>query len=77
MQIEVDNSAECDELLIVKYYDFGMGFNHNYPCTVCRDKSAVLDCSTGIMQPCWHCQSLGYSVKQKSKFARMIERYKK
>ncbi len=76
MQIEVDNPDDCEELLVVKYFDFGIGFSHNYPCTICRDKKAVLDCGDGIMQPCWECQSLGYRVIKQRLWHKMIERYK-
>lgn len=33
---------------------------HNYPCPVYRDEVAVLDLSTGIMQPSWTAQADGY-----------------
>lgn len=36
--------------------------DHNYLCAVCREESAVLDNSCGILQPCWECQKKGYVV---------------
>lgn len=39
------------------YRDCGPGgMEHNYLCAVCRKESAVLECNTGILQPCWECQ---------------------
>lgn len=35
---------------------------HNYYCGVCKEKSAVADCDTGVLQPCWDCQKQGYVV---------------
>lgn len=35
---------------------------HNYYCGVCKENSAVADCDSGILQPCWECQKLGYVV---------------
>jgi len=35
---------------------------HDYSCTACRERKAVLDMQTGIMQPCWRCQEEGYKV---------------
>jgi len=34
-----------------------MIMDHNYLCAVCKTKSAVQDTSTGILHPCWECQS--------------------
>ena len=42
-----------------------MGINHNYLCAVCREGSAVLDCSVGILNPCWKCQEKGYVLVRK------------
>lgn len=36
---------------------------HNYYCAVCRESSAVIDCSTGILQPCWECQKTYKLIK--------------
>lgn len=40
----------------------GPAAKHNMPCAVCRVRHAVLDLSTGIMQPCWLCQDVRYRV---------------
>ncbi len=39
-----------------------MALTHDYSCTVCRERKAVLNMSTGIMQPCWECREKGYKV---------------
>ena len=46
---------------------------HNYPCTVCRKNHAVLFCNTGVMEPCWECQSKGWVVKRMSWFDRVAK----
>jgi len=43
-------------------HDSNMVMTHDYSCTVCREDHAVLDGSTGIMQPCWPCREKGYKV---------------
>jgi hypothetical protein len=35
---------------------------HDMPCAICRDMPAVLDLSTGVMQPCWGCQKNGWRL---------------
>lgn len=40
----------------------GPAATHNMPCSVCRTQHAVLDLSTGLMQPCWDCQGKGYRL---------------
>ena len=40
-----------------------MMMKHNYLCGVCKEKSAVQDCTTGILQPCWDCQKNYLVVK--------------
>lgn len=76
MQIEVDNPSDTEQLLTVKVYDGGIFATHNYPCTVCRENVAVLDLSTGIMQPCWKCQRSNYRVVKQNWIQRFAERYK-
>lgn len=39
-----------------KYIDHGICIDHNYLCAICREKSAVLEMWSGILQPCWDCQ---------------------
>lgn len=39
-----------------------MAQEHNYNCAVCKEKSAVAECHTGILQPCWDCQKTGYVI---------------
>ncbi len=43
-------------------HDSGMIMTHDYSCPCCRDSSAVIDGSTGLMQPCWGCQEKGYKL---------------
>jgi len=48
-------------------HDSNMMMTHDYSCPACRDASAVIDGSTGLMQPCWGCQKKGYRlIKKKS-----------
>ncbi len=35
---------------------------HDMPCAVYRDKSAVLDCNTGIFHPSWCAQMDGWHL---------------
>jgi hypothetical protein len=54
-------------------HDSCMISTHDYSCPVCRDKSAVLDGSTGLMQPCWGCRKKGYKLTKKlSWFQRLV-----
>lgn len=46
---------------------YGPAASHNMPCACCGEKHAVLETNTGIMQPCWSCQELGYEVVKKKK----------
>lgn len=59
-------------------HDSGMVMTHDYSCPVCREKSAVLDCNTGLMQPCWECQEKGYRLVKIHKhnwIKKLIKRY--
>jgi len=49
----------------VNMHDSGMLCSHNYSCPVCRTNHAVLDLNSGLMQPCWSCQELGYTLIRK------------
>ena len=46
----------------VYMHDSGMVCTHDYACPVCRENSAILNLSTGIMQPCSDCEDEGYKV---------------
>lgn len=37
-------------------HDSGMIATHDYSCPVCRERHAVIDFRSGLMQPCWECQ---------------------
>jgi ribosomal protein L37AE/L43A len=57
-------------------HDSGMIMTHDYSCPCCRENSAVIDGSTGIMQPCWKCKEQGYKiVKQKQKRNGVLDRF--
>lgn len=45
------------------YRVIGPVIEHNYLCAVCREESAVIDASCGILQPCWSCQR-NYKLKK-------------
>lgn len=51
-----------------------MMMNHNYLCAVCREKSAVIVTSSGILQPCWDCQQLGYIVIKRNLVQRFFKK---
>lgn len=42
--------------------DGGPWAMHDMACAVCHDRKAVLDIGTGIFQPCWSCQSSGWTL---------------
>jgi len=48
-------------------HDSYMVMTHDYSCPVCREHSAVMDCSTGLMQPCRKCQDNGYRLIKQGK----------
>ncbi len=53
-----------------------MGMNHNYYCAVCKEHSAVQDCSTGILQPCWICQTRqGYVLVKINWLTRILDKF--
>lgn len=57
-------------------HDSGMLATHNCPCPVCRESSAVLDLSCGLMKPCWDCQKNYVLIKNpKSWFKRKLLGY--
>ena len=59
----------------VYMHDSGMICTHDYSCPTCRKDKAVLHLSTGIMQPCWSCQKLGYKIvksKPKNKIMKFL-----
>lgn len=59
------------------YASVGPGLvEHNYLCAVCREKPAVLNCSTGILQPCWSCQDDYSLIVKKSKFVKIFNKIK-
>ena len=62
---ELDSPVE--ETAIFKFHREFMAMTHNYLCAVCREDKAVIDTSTGILQPCWSCQKHGYKVLKLNK----------
>jgi ribosomal protein L37AE/L43A len=52
----------------VYVHDSGMCATHDYFCPVCSTKSAVLDLSTGIMQPCNECAKTYTRIEKKKTF---------
>jgi hypothetical protein len=46
----------------VYMHDSGLICTHDYSCPCCRENSAVLDLSNGIMQPCRICSAKGYRI---------------
>lgn len=44
--------------------DGGPWASHDMACAVCRVNKAVIIVETGIFQPCWVCQEMGWLLKQ-------------
>jgi hypothetical protein len=42
--------------------DGGPWAKHNMPCAVCSIKPAVYNLNTGVFEPCWQCQRLGWKL---------------
>lgn len=59
---ELPGGKKLDVQDVHVYHDGPMA-EHDYSCPVCRKNHAVLDFSTGLMQPCWRCQEQhGYEL---------------
>lgn len=43
--------------------DGGPWATHDQACAVCHQRSAVLDLSDGIFQPCWECRREGWLLR--------------
>lgn len=56
-----------------RYVSGFMNMQHNYLCAVCKAKSAVQDCNSGILQPCWGCQALFTKIRKKNWIERMFK----
>lgn len=52
----------------------GLWAEHDQACAVCQVKKAVLNLETGIFEPCWGCQSLGYLTHNPPKWYRRFLR---
>lgn len=59
-----------------EYRNIGMAMEHNYLCAVCKHSSAVQDCATGILQPCWSCQKKYTMIRRKTFTDRLMEKIK-
>lgn len=65
-ELDPDQDVEKSEFVFSRHF---MGMSHNYCCAVCKEQSAVQDCSTGILQPCWDCQTKkGYVLVKLNRF---------
>lgn len=73
--IQEAGPSEKIEKAVFIYRNVFMAMEHNYLCAVCREESAVIDCNTGVLQPCWSCQRNGWGLKQStSRFKRLFKR---
>lgn len=52
-EVSWDTEIEKAEFIFAREF---MAMKHNYLCAVCKDKSAVQDTHSGVLQPCWDCQ---------------------
>lgn len=60
---EAEPSEKIEKAVFI-YRNVFMAMEHNYLCAVCREESAVINCNTGVLQPCWVCQGKGWELKQ-------------
>ena len=44
----------------VRYDDSPFMFASNFPCPICRQRTALFNTSKGIFEPCFECGSKGY-----------------
>lgn len=63
---ELPFGSEIEKAEFVYLLEF-MAAKHNYLCAVCREKSAILDLNSGILQPCWGCQGEYTLIKKRRK----------
>ncbi len=62
------------EKAVFVYANVGPGIMiHNYLCAVCREESAVINCNSGILFPCWKCQGEGYTLTKPGIISRFID----
>jgi len=69
---EVDWNTPIEKAEFVFKREF-MLMEHNYLCACCKEKSAVQECHTGILQPCWDCQKK-WKVKRVTWLERLFNR---
>lgn len=67
---EVDHKPEMTPYTFHRVF---MAQLHNYYCAVCKENSAVADCSTGILQPCWDCMAKGYELRKANWLAMFLK----
>ena len=63
------------DLAVFEYCILGPLMSHNYLCAVCRERVAVINTNTGILQPCWGCQKT-YKLIKLNWFDKLIGREK-
>lgn len=69
---EVPFGTKIDKAEFVFSREFMM-MEHNYLCACCKEKPAVNDCNTGVLQPCWDCQK-NWKVIRLNWFDRLLGR---
>jgi hypothetical protein len=60
----IEEVNEKPEMTPYKFHRVFMAQEHNYYCAVCKEKPAVAECHTGILQPCWDCMAKGYELRK-------------
>lgn len=69
-ELEPNISIEKTQFTFSRHFG---GMSHNYVCAVCKENSAVQDCSVGILQPCWNCQfEKGYFLVKFNWFSKLL-----
>jgi ribosomal protein L37AE/L43A len=69
---EVFNPDEISPAEFVFWRGGFMEMRHNYLCAVCRNRIAVIETWSGVLQPCWDCQKSGYKLLKRNWFQRLL-----
>ena len=69
--IEVSAGTEIKKADFI-YKKIFTSMEHNYLCALCKEESAVQECHTGILQPCWKCMKRGYRIVKLNWFTKLF-----
>ena len=61
----------------IEIIDHGICIEHDHACPVCATRNSVYFMNTGVFEPCWECQKLGYiTIKAPKLLKRFLKRYR-